>query len=133
MVGVVLFGGSRDSRAALQGLLRMHHHEVMGEADSPSALGAVPSGRTPSVLLIDGTTGGWTDIVARARARWPSADVVLLQPRGQPVPPADEGAPRRTRVLSRPFRTEEFAQAIDGDTSRSGARREAAVVSEPPP
>jgi DNA-binding NarL/FixJ family response regulator len=121
MTRVYLAGGDAESRALLRGLLRMHHHEVMPDADSPDTLPEKSAAATPGVILVDGAAHGWADIATRAGARWPSAKVVLVAPPKGIERETSAPASAPSSVLPRPFRVEEFLRAVNVPADRSGA------------
>lgn len=118
-----MVGGTEDERRLVRGLLLLHRRPVDLEASTLDALPAIVPEGEPRVMVY---------VAPPEDARWPErlAGVLAARP-GLPtlvVAPSAPAAPGRSgawTVLSRPFTSREFLEAIDGLGSPSPEHRAA--------
>jgi len=115
-VPAVLLGGSEDTRLLLRGLLRLHRHRVLLEAQSPDGIERLPASPETKILILDAGSDGdgqWADNLASVlRARSDLRALVIL-------PSSDPALENRARkagaraILVRPFAIRDFVEAVD--------------------
>jgi DNA-binding NarL/FixJ family response regulator len=112
----VVAAGDEETRVLLRGLLRLHHFQVLGEADGSTQTLELVRQHRPSVVVADVNLaeGSFATLVADARAAHPTVRIVLVAPASRPQPAA-VGPSVPDAILYRPFRIRQFAEALRPD------------------
>jgi len=102
-----------EMRILLRGLLQLHRVRVDGEATGVTHALRLLAERRPTLLVVDShlEEGSAVDLVGRTRATLPGTRVVLVYPASRP-PPVLTGPSAPDVLLLRPFRIQQFADAI---------------------
>lgn len=115
MAGVVIVGGTEETRLLLRGLLRLHRHRILAEGPSFDALSGLPSGARAEVAVVDidledDSVG---PAIADALTRTPGLHMVLLTPSRTPQLEARAKELGIARVVRRPFAVHELVEAVE--------------------
>lgn len=112
----VVAAGDEETRVLLRGLLRLHHFQVLGEADGSTRTLELVHQHHPTVVVADVNLaeGSFATLVAEARAARPGLRLVLVAPASRPLPAA-VGPSVPDAILYRPFRIRQFAEALRPD------------------
>lgn len=118
--GALVVAGEEETRVLLRGLLRLHRFRVIGEAESCVRAQALLREQPPATLVIDTslTDGDALELADSAKRLRPATRVVLVARGSRPVARPDLIEP--DVVLLRPFRIQEFAQAVAAPPPPSG-------------
>ncbi len=102
-----------EMRILLRGLLQLHRVRVDGEATGVTHALRLLAERRPTLVVVDShlEEGSAIDLVGRARTAAPGVRVILVYPASRP-PPLLSGASAPDVLLLRPFRIQQFADAI---------------------
>jgi DNA-binding NarL/FixJ family response regulator len=115
-VPAVLLGGSEDTRLLLRGLLRLHRHRVLLEAQAPEGIDRLPASPETKVLILDAGSeadGTWSDALASVlRARSDLRALVIL-PNSDPALETRARRAGARATLVRPFAIRDFVEAVD--------------------
>ena len=108
----MVVAGDEETRVLLRGLLRLHRFRVVGEAEGTTATIERVREDPPDILVVDSqlAEGSVEDLLPEVRRRFPAVHVVLIV-HGSP-PSILEGRAAPHVVLRRPFRIQEFADAL---------------------
>lgn len=108
----IVVASEEETRVLLRGLLRLHHHRVLGEADGVTGALDLIEREHPDVAVVDSmlAEGSVGDLVPESKRRRPSTRVIVLVHGSRPGD-AERG-PAADVVLKRPFRILEFAHAL---------------------
>jgi DNA-binding NarL/FixJ family response regulator len=122
-VPAVLMGGNEDTRLLLRGLLRLHRHRVLLEAQAPDGIERLPPSSETKILILDAGADAdcaWAeDLTSVLRSRSDLRALVIL-------PTSDPALENRARaagargVLVRPFAIHDFVEAVDALTAEPG-------------
>ncbi len=109
----LVVGGDEEMRILLRGLLQLHRVRVNGEADGMTDALRLLEEHRPTLVIVDThlAEGTAAEFVRRAREKRPTARIVLVAPASRP-PPASAPGQGPDVVLLRPFRIQQFAEAI---------------------
>lgn len=109
--GATLVGESPDRRRLLRGLLGLAHRNVTREATS---LGALPTDDPLELLVVDvaGADARWSELLRRTLADSPERPSLVLLPADDAQLRATAARAGARAVLSYPFSTRDFADAI---------------------
>ncbi len=100
-------------RILLRGLLQLHRIRVEAEAEGLTEAVRLLREHRPTIIVADAhlSDGSATELVRLARSAVPGLRVVLVAPSSRPPPAGPpDGAP--DVVLLRPFRIQQFAEAV---------------------
>lgn len=108
----LVVAGEEETRVLLRGLLRLHRFRVVGEAESCVRAQTLLGDLCPSTVVIDtsATEGDAHELADATKRARPSVWVVVVA--RPPRPAARPGLLAPDVVLLRPFRIQEFAQAV---------------------
>ncbi len=111
--GALVVSGDEQMRILLRGLLQLHRLRVDGEADGMTDALRLISQHRPALLVLDAhlAEGTAPELVRLTRAREPSVRIVLVAPASRP-PPAPAPGTGPDVILLRPFRIQQFAEAL---------------------
>jgi CheY-like chemotaxis protein len=109
----IVVAGDEETRVLLRGLLRLHHHRVLGEAEGESPALEMVRTLHPKILVADVNLaeGSFSDLLRESKKADPKLRVILVAPASRPHPPSP-GGPSPDAVLFRPFRIRQFAEAL---------------------
>jgi DNA-binding NarL/FixJ family response regulator len=109
----VVAAGDEETRVLLRGLLRLHHFQILGEADGSSRAMELIRDHRPNVVVADVNLaeGSFATLVADARLAHPAVRIVLVAPASRPQPAA-VGPSVPDAILYRPFRIRQFSEAV---------------------
>jgi DNA-binding NarL/FixJ family response regulator len=109
----LVVAADEEMRILLRGLLQLHRVRVDAEADGTTDALRLVREHRPGLVVADAhlSEGNAAELVAGARAIVPKLRVVLVAPASRPPPPA-QGASAPDVLLLRPFRIQQFAEAI---------------------
>jgi len=121
----VLLGGSEDTRLLLRGLLRLHRHRVLLEAEAPEGIDRLPASSETKILILDAAAGSdpkWPDALSSVLRSHPDFRALVILSR------FDEALEARARqagaraVLVRTFAIRDFVEAVDSVGSDTPSR-----------
>ncbi len=134
--GALVVAADEEMRILLRGLLQLHRVHVDAEADGLTTALRLLQERQPGLLVVDShlSEGNAVELVRAARLARPGLRVILVAPASRP-PPAADGAAAPDALLLKPFRIQEFADAIAprAATEPKEAGPEAGGPAPPPP
>jgi AmiR/NasT family two-component response regulator len=80
IIATVIVGGTEETRLLLRGLVRLHHHRVLGETASAEGLEETDPDDPAKVLILvcDGEGDDWPHELATARTRQPGLVALLI-------------------------------------------------------
>ncbi|HYA57476.1 MAG TPA: hypothetical protein VEH57_03310 [Thermoplasmata archaeon] len=106
--------GDEDTRVLLRGLLRLHHFRVDGEAEGTTQALELLRAHQPGLMVADVNLaeGGIGTLIPEARRIVPHLRIILVAPASRPPPHGPGGAGAPDVVLLRPFRIQQFAEAV---------------------
>jgi DNA-binding response OmpR family regulator len=109
----VVVAGDEETRVLLRGLLRLHHVQVVGEADGSTHGVSLLQTHRPSLLVADSTLaeGSFASLVAEAREPGRPIRIILLTSDRRKSLTA-MGDARPDVILTRPFHLREFAEGL---------------------
>ena len=110
----VVIAGEADNRVLLRALLRIHHFQVPGEAEGAASALEVLRVHRPALMVVDVhlAEGNPETLISEARVIVPNLRVILVTSASDP-PAFRSNAPYRPdAVLLRPFRVQQFAEAV---------------------
>ena len=110
----IVVAGEESVRLLLRALLRLNHFWVEGEATGVEQALKLVRDHHPQVMLVDVNLaqGTWPVLVTYARAIVPGLRVVLTATATHPPAPRLDEPERPDAILLRPFRINEFAEAV---------------------
>jgi DNA-binding NarL/FixJ family response regulator len=111
----VIVGGSEETRLLLRGLVRLHHHRVVGESATAQGLEALPPNASPRVLILvaDGDGEEWPHELGLALERQPGLLPLLIVPDLTPDLVARARRLGVRGVLNRPFAIRDLVSAVE--------------------
>jgi DNA-binding NarL/FixJ family response regulator len=112
----VLLGGSEDTRLLLRGLLRLHRHRVLLEAQAPEGIDRLPASPETKVLILDAGTDSdhaWSQALSSILKRREDLRALVILPSSDPTLETAARAAGARAVLVRPFAIREFVDAVD--------------------
>lgn len=111
----VIWGRNDETRLLLRGLLRLHRHPVVFEAETPAEMDRLPASSEPRLLLydIEAGDGAWARQLTSALERHPELRAIVILPSAQSTLEPEARRAGARRVLLRPFAIIEFAQALE--------------------
>jgi CheY-like chemotaxis protein len=115
-VSAVLLGGSEDTRLLLRGLLRLHRHQVLLEAQGPEGIERLPSSPETKVLIVDAgskTDGTWVEDLCSVLRSRPDFRALVILPTSDPTLETRAREAGAQAVLVRPFAIRDFVEAVD--------------------
>jgi AmiR/NasT family two-component response regulator len=114
MTDVIVAGGSEETRLLLRGLLRLHHHRVVGDLASGAAKLTLPPGAQDLVVVVDADLQDpeWERAISQARAQSPSLKIVLLTGTRSAEVVAKARALGVSAIVRRPFAVRELIEAV---------------------
>lgn len=125
----ILVGANEDHRRLLRGLLLLHHQPVALEASSLDEVPpAPPDARSRILVYVAPPEGiGWSDDLRGTLAGRPDLKTLVLLPLDEPSTRKSAALAGARAVLSRPFTSREFLEALDrlASPGRAGARARA--------
>jgi DNA-binding NarL/FixJ family response regulator len=109
----LVVAGEEETRVLLRGLLRLHRFRIVGEAEGSVRALALIKEQEPTTLVIDTTLseGDALELVQDAKRTRPNLRVVVVARGAKPI--VLPGMTEPDVVLQRPFRIQEFAQAVE--------------------
>ncbi len=114
-VDAIIVGGNDETRLLLRGLLRLHHHRVLGEvrtADLLEPSDAVVEARV-LILVADGNTEEWPHELATARERQPGVRTLLVVPESSTDLEARARSAGVRGILHRPFAIRDLISTVE--------------------
>jgi CheY-like chemotaxis protein len=104
-----------DTRLLLKGLLRLHRHPVVFEADGIADLARLPPSPEPKIALVevDLADPNWTDALGARLAERPDVRAVLVTTDRSPRLGEQARAAGCRAVLVRPFQIRDLVGALD--------------------
>ncbi|HTT15892.1 MAG TPA: hypothetical protein VMH49_00825 [Thermoplasmata archaeon] len=119
----VVVAADEEMRILLRGLLQLHRVRVDAEAEGVTEALRLVRERRPSLVVADTHLSDGTphELVTGVRAIVPGLRFILVAPASRPPPPA-AGASAPDVLLLRPFRIQQFAEAV----APTGPRRSGA-------
>lgn len=115
-VPAVLLGGSEDTRLLLRGLLRLHRHRVLLEAQAPDGIERLPASPETKILILDAGSDPdcrWAEgLVAVLRTR-PDLRALVILPSSDPALETRARKAGARATLVRPFAIRDFVEAVD--------------------
>jgi DNA-binding NarL/FixJ family response regulator len=114
MTDVLVAGGSEETRLLLRGLLRLHHHRVLGDLASGSATLTIPSDARGLVAVVDADLQDpeWERAISEARQQHPDLRVVLLTATRSTEVLAKARTLGVAAIVRRPFAVRELIDAV---------------------
>ncbi|MCI4368067.1 MAG: hypothetical protein L3K09_00675 [Thermoplasmata archaeon] len=114
MAKVLIVGGTDESRLLMRGLLRLHHHDVVGEARDAESVGRLGEGEGRLVVVIDADLedAAWSGAIERLFARRQGTRGVLVTPDRSNRADNRAKALGITTLVRRPFGIEELVDAV---------------------
>lgn len=115
MANVIVAGGSEETRLLLRGLVRLHHHRVVGEGPGPEVLAGLAPDVVRPVLLLDADLDdpAWVQQVNSTLKAHPDAKAVLLTSHRSVVVEERARTAGFHSVLRRPFAVRDLVQMIE--------------------
>ncbi len=112
---VAIYSAQDDVRLLLRGLLRLHRYRVIGEGNSPLALGQLPKD-SQAVVVVDADLDevGWSEAVTALHRARPAQRVVLLSATRSPRVESQAKALGISAVVRRPFAVHQLVEAVNG-------------------
>jgi DNA-binding NarL/FixJ family response regulator len=114
MTDVLVAGGSEETRLLLRGLLRLHHHRVIGDLASGSATLIIPADAKALVVVVDADLQDpeWERAIAEARRQHPDLKIVLLTATRSTEVLAKARNLGVSAIVRRPFAVRELIDAV---------------------
>ena len=114
MTDVIVAGGSEETRLLLRGLLRLHHHRVVGDLASGASTLTLPPGARDLVVVVDADLQDpeWERSIAQARQQSPNLKVVLLTGTRSAEVIAKARNLGISAIVRRPFAVRELIEAV---------------------
>jgi DNA-binding NarL/FixJ family response regulator len=114
MTDVLVAGGSEETRLLLRGLLRLHHHRVIGDLASGSATLTIPADAKALVAVVDANLQDpeWERAIADARRQHPDLKIVLLTATRSTEVLAKARTLGVAAIVRRPFAVRELIEAV---------------------
>jgi len=119
-VPAVLLGGSEDARLLLRGLLRLHRHRVLLEAEAPEGIERLPASPETKILILDagaGTGGTWSEALSAVLRSRRDLRALVILPSSDPTLETRAREAGARAVLVRPFAIRDFVEAVDSLTA----------------
>ncbi|MCI4350341.1 MAG: hypothetical protein L3K15_02355 [Thermoplasmata archaeon] len=129
MTDVLVAGGSEETRLLLRGLLRLHHHRVVGDLGSGTATLTIPPDSKELVVVVDADLQDpeWEKAIGDARRQHGNLKVVLLTATRSTEVLAKAKNLGVAAIVRRPFAVRELIDAVGpspppapSDASRPG-------------
>ena len=107
----IVVSGDEEIRSLLRGLLKLQKFRVLGEATGPTEGLELLRNQSPALLVVDASlpSGAAPGLLAEARRVSPGTRTLFVAPGGS-TPALPDGM--ADVVLLRPFRLQEFADAV---------------------
>lgn len=133
MANVIVAGGSEETRLLLRGLVRLHHHRVIGEGPGPEVLAGLAPDVVRPVLLLDADIDdpAWIQQVDSTLKAHPDAKAVLLTSHRSQVVDERARSAGFHSVLRRPFAVHDLVRMIE--EVAPGSSGGASARPSPPP
>jgi DNA-binding NarL/FixJ family response regulator len=109
----IVVAGDEETRLLLRGLLRLHHVQVVGEAEGSTQGMSLLKAHQPSLLIADASLaeGSFASLVAGAREPGHPIRVILVTSDRRRTWPG-MGVEGPDVILTRPFHMQEFAEVL---------------------
>jgi DNA-binding NarL/FixJ family response regulator len=115
-VPAVLLGGSEDTRLLLRGLLRLHRHRVLLEAQAPEGIDRLPPSPETKILVLDAGSDPnctWAEGLASVLRVHPDLRALVILPSSDPALETRARQAGARATLVRPFAIRDFVEAVD--------------------
>ncbi|MCI4320056.1 MAG: hypothetical protein L3J87_00310 [Thermoplasmata archaeon] len=114
MTDVIVAGGSEETRLLLRGLLRLHHHRIVGDLASGAAVLSIPPGAQDLVVVVDADLQDpdWERAIVQARQQCANLKVVLLTGTRSAEVIAKARNLGISAIVRRPFAVRELIEAV---------------------
>lgn len=112
----VVLGGNADSRLLLRGLLRLHRHPVLLEAETAEGIDRLPATSGAKILVLDAGTEpdpAWAEALASVLRARPDLRALVILPRSEATLETRARTAGARAILIRPFAIREFVEAVD--------------------
>jgi len=116
----VLLGGNEDTRLLLRGLLRLYHHRVVLETQTPAGLDRLPYSSELKILILDAgaeADRSWSVALAAALQTRPDLRALVILPSSDPALETLAREAGARMVLVRPFAIRDFIEAVNSTTT----------------
>lgn len=122
-VPAVLLGGSEDTRLLLRGLLRLHRHRVLLEAQAPEGIERLPASPETKVLILDAGSKAdctWAEDLSSVLKNRSDLRALVILPTSDPTLETRAREAGARGVLVRPFAIHDFVEAVDAVAAEPG-------------
>ncbi|MFY9716684.1 MAG: hypothetical protein WAK40_01945 [Thermoplasmata archaeon] len=111
----ILIGANEDERRMLRGLLLMHHQPIALEAPSLESIPDIASDARARILVFAAPpeSDRWSEELRGTLAARPELNALVLLPLDEPATRSSAARAGARAVLSRPFTSREFFDAVD--------------------
>jgi DNA-binding NarL/FixJ family response regulator len=126
----VVIGADEDHRRLVRGLLLMNHRPIALEAPSLGAVPGLLAGANARILVFDvlRENDRWSDELKATLQARPELSALVLLPLDEPSDRSSAARAGARAVLTRPFTSREFLEAVDRLVPERLAPRPAAPV-----
>ncbi len=119
----MLLGGSEDTRLLLRGLLRLHRHRVLLEAQAPEGIERLPASPETKVLILDAGSKAdctWAEDLSSVLKNRSDLRALVILPTSDPTLETRAREAGARGVLVRPFAIHDFVEAVDAVAAEPG-------------
>jgi CheY-like chemotaxis protein len=120
VVDTVIASDAEERRAVLLAVVRLHHHKVVVDAGTPSALkrgiAALPPEGTGLVALVDVDLSApeWGELLRDLCTKHPDTRLIVVTPSRSTDAERLSREVRATQLLRRPFSIPQLLEALEG-------------------